>query len=620
MGQGRSPGAPTRILAATLVNEVLKAVGNCGTIHMYSCFGAKIMKDFFANIDKKTLIIGGVILGLVLAIIVTCVVIFAVGGNDGPKENEGGEANETTEPEKNEFDTSVKGDGADDPENSELSDGDGAEIDAGSVNAESGSSLGIDVSKWQGRIDWKRVAATGIDFAYIRIGYRGENGSIYKDDNADYNIQQAEKAGLLVGVYFFSTAVDEKEASEEARWTLEAVEGYPVSYPIVFDCEGFRSPESRMYLVSREQRTKNALAFLKTVTDAGYEAMLYGMRNELVGDIYWKISEIEKEYKIWVAQYPAVTYPEAKKPDYPGAVSAWQYTNRGRVDGIEGNVDMSVCYFERDRAEAKKPSKRPSDAAAPLTDEEKLYTAVEETVTAKDVTNLREAATTKSNIVKALRNGEKVTRIGIGSNGWSKLLYNGRTVYAITSYLTTDLTVSTQAPVDQDVVLGQSFSQKSDSVTAKELVNLRAEPTTDSEIIGTLKRGTYIQRTAVSDKGWSRLTYGGRDVYAVTSYLTADFVSAETDMPETETAETQKAEQTFKAVNEQVTAKIETNLRSAPTTEGSEIIYTLKNGEYVQRIGIGDHGWSKLLYNGQTVYAVTSYLVAEEPETGSAEQ
>ena len=254
------------------------------------------MKNLFGSIDKRTMIIGGVCLAVVVALVIFFAIYFSVPKQEkNPAEDTTVPADTTAKPE---FDTSVVGDGGEDPENTEPDSEEGSEVDATDVKGERGRSLGIDVSKWQGKIDWSEVKAAGMDFAYIRIGYRGSNGKIYKDDNADYNIQEAEKAGLLIGVYFFTNAVDEKEAAEEARWTLEAIEGYPVSYPVVYDCEGFRSKDSRMHLVSRIERTKNALAFLKTVTDAGYEAMLYGARDELSDSVYWNISEIEKEYKV----------------------------------------------------------------------------------------------------------------------------------------------------------------------------------------------------------------------------------------------------------------------------------------------------------------------------------
>ncbi|MBQ4066836.1 MAG: SH3 domain-containing protein [Clostridia bacterium] len=568
------------------------------------------MKDIFPNAEKKTVIIGVVCIAVVLALTVFFIIFFALSGRDGAGEGADTTAAETV-PYVNEFDTSLTGNGDTDPENRDGAEGIGSPVDFSQLTAESGSSHGIDVSRWQGRIDWQAVAATGVEFAYIRIGYRGENGTIYKDDNADYNIQQAEKAGLLIGVYFFTNAVNETEAAEEARWTVEAIAGYPVSYPVVYDCEGFGVSSSRMYLVSREQRTQNAETFLKTVTEAGYEAMLYSGAAELSDDTGWDISRIEKTYKIWVAQYPAVTYPAVKNPDYKGMCSAWQYTNRGRVDGIEGNVDMVLCYFDREAAAPKAPERRPADVSAPCDEGE--YSQVSETVTAKELTNLRDAPTTKSNVVMQLKNGDRITRTGIGTNGWSRLELNGTTLYAITSYLTTDLSYSTDVPVDQDVVLGQTFAPRDDSVTAKELVNLRAQPTTDSEIIGTLKNGDFLKRVAVSDKGWSRLEYNGRQVYAVTSYLTTE-LSTDTLSPETEPTYSG-----FTDVFENVTAKIETNLRDAPTTSGSNVVYTLKNGEYVKRTGIHSNGWSRLEYNGQTVYAVSSYLITEGEETAEAE-
>lgn len=510
------------------------------------------------------------------------------------------------------YDTTITGDAEQDPENVETEGENGTDVKVEDLSEERGRSNGIDVSKWQGKIDWKKVKDSGIEFAFIRIGYRGENGIVYKDDNADYNIQQAQKAGVLVGVYFFSTAVSEAEAKEEAEWTLQAIEGYKISYPVVYDCEGYKNSTSRMFDVSATERTSNATTFLKIVADAGYDAMFYGARDEIRNDAYWNIEQIEKQYKIWVAHYSSVAYPDKEKPDYEGKYSAWQYTNNGRVGGVPGNVDMVVCYFTKKEAEAKNSSVTPETAKAPLTEEEKMYTVVNEQVTAKELTNLREAATTKSNVVVALKNGEIATRIGIGKNGWSKLQYNGQTVYAITSYLTTDLVKNeiTQTQGQQkDIVEGHEFTPKSDRVTAKEYVNLRTLPTTESESVGKLNSGEFLERTAVSNKGWSRLIYNGQIVYAKTSLLSNEVVE------QTKPTEPPVSNDGYKAVDEQVTAKEETNLRTKPTTEGSEVVHKLLKGEYVRRIGVHTNGWSKIEYNGQTVYAVSSYLTTEQNQS-----
>ena len=486
-----------------------------------------------------------------------------------------------------------------DPENIEnIKDEDGAKVDFAEVQAKKGLQNGIDVSKWQGKIDWQKVKNAGIDFAIIRIGYRAENGQLYRDGNADYNIQQAQKVGILVGVYFFSTAINQNEAIEEAQWTVSAIKGYSISYPVVYDCEGFKNSDSRMYNLTAEQRTQNALSFLDTVKKSGYEGMFYGSKSDLTNNSAFNISEIEAKYKIWVAQYKNPPYPQSQKPDYNGSYDMWQYTNKGIVSGVEGNCDMVVSYFEKNIASPKDESTEVVTAKPPKTQEELLYTDVSEDITAKDKVNLRSGAGTNFDIVTLLENGTVVKRTGIGKNGWSRLEYNGQTVYAITSYLTTEL--NSKPEPKPDIVDGNTFTPQNDSVTAKQEVNLRLSPATSGEIAGVLKNGSVLQRTATSNKGWSRLIYEGQTVYAITSYLTTDlsYKPPVDDGIKTE----------FQAVNEQVTAKSETNLRTLPSVTDSEVVYTLKKGEYLTRTGISTNGWSRLEYNGQTVYAVSSYL------------
>ena len=461
------------------------------------------------------------------------------------------------------IETNQVGDASIDPENIDEQE-EGTSINSSQLNVQQGKSNGIDISKWQGKIDWNKVKKSQIDFAYIRIGYRGENGVIYKDDNADYNIQQAQKAGILVGVYFYSTAINQKEAIEEAKWTLKCIEGYSISYPVVYDCEGYKHASSRTYKLGVKERTANALSFLNTISKAGYETMFY--------------------------------------TSLSGQCDAWQYTNKGQVNGIEGNVDMVVCYFENKKAQPKNKNADVPKASVPLTDQDKIYSSVNEKVTAKSETNLRTLATTKSNIVTTLKNGETVTRIGIGSNGWSKLRYKNKRVYAITSYLTTDLSVKQEEK--EDIVNGQKFEAKKDKVTAKDQVNLRASPSTSGKVVGTLNSGDFLERVAISQNGWSRLQYKGQVVYAITSYLSNEVIQKpQQDEPTQDDG--------FTTVNEKVTAKSETNLRDKPSVDTSKVVYTLKNGEYVKRIGIHSNGWSKLEYNGQIVYAISSYLVNE---------
>ena len=197
---------------------------------------------------EKLFMIAGVV-AIVLAVIIICIIVLK------PKKEESGSKDISST--SKEYDTTITGDAEIDPENDDLTDEIGADVDASELVADKDKTNGIDVSKWQGKIDWQRVKQSGIDFAFIRIGYRGENGTIYKDDNADYNIQQAQKANVLVGVYFFSTAVSKAEAVEEAQWTMQAIEGYSISYPVVYDCEGFSRVTSRMHSLTKEERTNN---------------------------------------------------------------------------------------------------------------------------------------------------------------------------------------------------------------------------------------------------------------------------------------------------------------------------------------------------------------------------
>ena len=194
--------------------------------------------------------------------------------------------------------TNVSGIDTTDPQNIEDNRENGTEVEAQKLTVKQGLSNGIDVSKWQGKIDWKKVKASHIDFAIIRIGYRAENGTIYKDEFADYNIQQANKAGLLIGVYFFSTAVTTDEATAEAEWTAEAIKSYPISYPVVYDCEGYTDPNSRMYNLTNAMRTQNAITFLNKIQSYGYEGMLYASKNELLN--YWEAEILEPNFKIWM--------------------------------------------------------------------------------------------------------------------------------------------------------------------------------------------------------------------------------------------------------------------------------------------------------------------------------
>ena len=380
---------------------------------------------------------------------------------------------------------------------------------------------GIDVSEFQGNIDWKAVADSGIDFAMIRVGYRGmKNGEIKEDACAKYNLQEASKNGLKIGAYFFSTAVTEEDAKEEAEWTKNLLSGYPVTYPVAYNCEGFQNPSSRQFELSVEERTKLADAFLKSIEEGSYTGMFYAAKNELDDNNLWNADDLSLNYRIWVAQYSDQTWPEKTKSDYTGDHVMWQYTNQGKLDGIKGAVDFNVAYFGYSQSQQAVDENGAEQVEANV-EVGVNFTEVEEQVTAKDEVNLRSTMEQGSddNIVGSMKNGETAVRTGVGNNGWSRIIYNGQTVYCVSNYLTTDLSYVT--PQENESEFKTKFTDVSENVTAKEVTNLRNRPSVESpsEVIAELKNGEVIVRTGVSNEGWSRVEYNGQTLYCISSYL-----------------------------------------------------------------------------------------------------
>lgn len=484
----------------------------------------------------------------------------------------------------------------------------------GAVEETDEITFGIDVAKYQGTIDWKQVAEAGVDFAMVRVGYRGlVNGEITADTNAKYNMQEAQKYGIKLGAYFFSTAVTEAEAREEAAWVADYISQYQITYPVAYNCEGFNDPENRQYSLTKAQRTDIALAFLETIENHGYEAMFYASKNEMQGDALWETSRIEEDYKVWVAQYPEEPYPETERSAYEGSHQMWQYTRNGIVPGIGQSVDLNVAYFGYDGTEKAKNQETP-ETVGPDAEALMSFRTVSESVTAKVETNLRNIPSqdTDSRIVYTLKNGEIATRVGISDSGWSKVEWGGEIYYAVSSYLTTDL--SYKAPEEtepEDDGIETEFRSVNEQVTAKDTVNLRNLPSVthgESKVEGQLKNGDIATRVGISDNGWSKLTYNGKTYYAVSSYLTTN-LSGEAEEPDDE------IDTVFTEVNERVTAKEAVNLRTIPSVQdpNSQVVVQIKNGEVVTRTGINtDVGWSRVEYNGQTLYCVSSYLQPAE--------
>ena len=199
---------------------------------------------------------------------------------------------------------------------------------------------GIDVSSFQGEIDWQAVAQSGVTFVIIRAGGRGYgNGELYEDSRAQLNYQGAKDAGLKVGTYFFSQAVSTEEAVQEAEYLLELTQTWQLDMPVVYDWE-YVSPDARTGLVDRQTLTDCMLAFCQQIEQAGLQSMVYF--NPTQSRDLFHIEQIT-DYPFWLAMY-------SDWMTYPYRIDMWQYTNEGQVPGIQGNVDINL-YFPYEELE-----------------------------------------------------------------------------------------------------------------------------------------------------------------------------------------------------------------------------------------------------------------------------
>lgn len=194
---------------------------------------------------------------------------------------------------------------------------------------------GIDVSYHQGDIDWEQVKASGIEFVMMRVGYRGygESGKLVEDTNFQANIRGASDAGLKIGVYFFSQALNLEEVEEEVDFLLERIEGWEIAMPVVYDWE-YVSDEARTANMDARTLTDCSRHFCELVEEAGYQPMIYFNRNQAAHLLH--LEELT-DYPFWLAAY-------TDRMGFAYKVDMWQYTDNGRVPGIEGPVDVDVLF------------------------------------------------------------------------------------------------------------------------------------------------------------------------------------------------------------------------------------------------------------------------------------
>ncbi|MCL2751114.1 MAG: glycoside hydrolase [Coriobacteriia bacterium] len=200
------------------------------------------------------------------------------------------------------------------------------------------SRFGIDVSEHQKVIDWQAVAADGVDFAIIRLGHRGlTEGQIYLDLYYEENIRGAKEAGILVGIYFFSQAINEAEAREEAEFVLKILDGMHLDYPIAYDHEVVSGFDARANKLTGAEVSRCARAFFEVIQAAGYETLLYGNK----GDLNRLEILLLESHDLWLAEYDAA-HPTLKRD-----IVMWQYTSHGAVKGITTHVDLNIHFLPK---------------------------------------------------------------------------------------------------------------------------------------------------------------------------------------------------------------------------------------------------------------------------------
>ena len=206
------------------------------------------------------------------------------------------------------------------------------------------SSFGIDVSEFQKDINWKEVKNDDVEFVYMRLGRRGATtGLLYMDDKFEEYYKGAKECGIKIGVYFFSQAINEEEAIEEAHFVLDALKDKQIDLPIAYDLEEVFLDEGlvpRTLTLKKEELTRNAIVFMEEIKKAGYECIVYTYP-------YWLQNfydiELLKDYPLWYAQYNYIR-PEIDAPLY-----MWQYTNEGKIKGIEGYTDLNIMFCKKEK-------------------------------------------------------------------------------------------------------------------------------------------------------------------------------------------------------------------------------------------------------------------------------
>ncbi len=453
---------------------------------------------------------------------------------------------------------------------------------------------GIDVSKWDGSIDWAKVKKAGVDFAIIRVAYRGYGsaGTLCEDNYAKTNVKGAVDAGIPIGIYIFSQATTSAEAKEEADYVIRLAEGYnaKITLPVVMDFEyysdGGNGSEGRLYNanLSKSAATTVCNAFCSEVKAKGYDPMVYANKSMLSS----KLNASSINGKIWLAHYTKAT-------DYSGDYEYWQYSSSGSVSGINAKVDMNYRYVKNGSTTTTSSASTSSSSSS----SSKTYTKYKTTTRV----NYRTGAGTSYKVAGTLSSGKEIEvedGYSKSANGytWKRFKMNGTNYYIASKYITKATSTSSSS---SSISSSSSSSAKTyNTYKTTTRVNYRSGAGTSKSIKGTLKKNTSIQvEKGYSKKAngytWYRFKKSGKNYYIASKYVKKSSSSSSSS----------KTYNTYKT-----TTRV--NYRSGAGTSKS-VKGTLKKGTKIQvekgySKKANGYTWYRFKKSGKNYYIASKYI------------
>ena len=419
---------------------------------------------------------------------------------------------------------------------------------------------GIDVSKWNGNINWTSVKNSGIDYVIIRAGY----GTSTVDPQFKSYIEGAKKAGLEIGVYWFSYATSPEKAKLEAQACLDTISPYKssITYPVFFDFEyeSVSYAKKNGVTITKDLGTKIANAFIDTVKAKGYTTGIY--TNKDFSSTYFS-NDLLNSNNLWVAQYSSTN-------TFGKPYSMWQYSESGSVPGISGAVDLNyTCLKTWGKSSSSGGSTNTPDSS----------TSLEKGVTTDNL-NFRTGASTSSSIIATIPKNTTIEIIDKSTSGWYKVKYNNNTGYVSSKYV--------QLSSSNDSTNTPSTSSEKGVTTAN--LNFRKGASTSSSIITTIPKNTSIEIIDKSTSGWYKVKYNNN-----TGYVSSKYVQPSSNNTSSSTSKNQGV----------TTANL--NFRKSASTS-SLIINTIPKNTTIEIIEKLSSGWYKVKYKGLTGYVVGSYV------------